>query len=372
MKIAIVYDRIIKVGGAERVLSTLHEMWPDAPFFTAVYDRKKAPFAKSFDIQTTFLQHIPFAKNTLEWFPWLTPLAFEMFDFHAFDAVITVTSAEAKSIITSPDICHICYCLTPTRYLWSAARQYERIGIPGFILRLMAPTLRRWDLIASKRPDFMVGISHVVETRIKKYYKRLCDEVIYPPVDTAFFERNTDAPKNCPFPTGSYLLSVGRLVYYKRFDRVIDTCQKNNIPLLIIGRGAEGRALRSKASSSVRIISNILTDEELRSYYHDCRAFVFGGREDFGIVAVEAAAAGKAILCPNESGMAEIVNVGETGMLFDDTKDEAFGKALKIFFQTSFDPQACKNQARLFDRSEFMRDFRAFVESSVLSYNRRV
>jgi glycosyltransferase involved in cell wall biosynthesis len=195
---------------------------------------------------------------------------------------------------------------------------------------------------------------------------------MYPPVDTAYFETNPGKFDESPFPSGSYLLSVGRLVGYKRFDRVIRACIKNNIPLVVIGSGREERALKSQSSGNIRFITKSLTDRELRQYYHNCRGFVFGGKEDFGIVAVEALAAGKGVLCPRQSGMAEGVREGITGMLFDDTSETEFDTALKRFFDTSYDRHACQTQARKFEKSKFMKDFRAFVESSVLSYNRRI
>lgn len=370
MKIALVYDRVNKIGGAERILSVLHELWPDAPLYTSVYDREKATFAKSFSVRSSFIQHIPFAKNAHEFFPWLTPLAFESFDFHEFDAVISITSAEAKFIITPPSVCHICYCLTPTRYLWSGATEYERLGIPGMILRWMSPMLRRWDMIAATRPDYMVAISRVVRERIKKYYRRNVHAVIYPPVDTRYFSQYAEKPSHSPFESGSYLLSVGRLVRYKRFDLVMRSCQKHGIPLLIIGKGKEERFLRSIATSSTRFITETLTDEELRRYYHDCRGFAFGGREDFGIASVEAAASGKGVLCPRESGMAETVKEGVTGMTFDDASRATLDDAVKRFYHSHYDPNVCERESRKFDTLKFMKEFRTFVESAVLTYNR--
>ena len=372
MKIAIVYDRINKVGGAERILTALHELYPDAPFYTSVFDSSQTVFAKDFAIRTSFIQHIPFAKRAHEWFAWLTPLAFELFDFHGFDAVISVTSAEAKSIITPPHVCHICYCLTPTRYLWSGALIYEKEGLAGKVLRLVGPILRRWDLIASTRPDVMAAISQTVAKRIEIYYRRTVESVIYPPADTEFFAEKQDKPKNSPFETGSYLLSVGRLVSYKRFDSIIDACTKTGIPLLVIGQGSQEGKLRSRAGQNVRFITTPLTDDELRAYYHDCRGFVFGGVEDFGIVAVEAQAAGKGILVPEGSGMAEVCREGVTGMTFGINEEKVLEDTVTRFFESTFDPEACKRQAQRFSKKKFMKIFRAFVQSSVLSYNRRI
>jgi len=170
MKIALVYDRVSKIGGAERVLEVLHEIWPKAPLYTAVYNPKTAPWAKKFKVVPSFLNCFPFAKTKHEAYPWLTPLVFESFDLTNFDIVISVTSAEAKGIITRPETLHICYCLTPTRYLWSGYKDYFRNKTFRFLTKPIVGYLRYWDKIAAQRPDIYLAISKNVATRIKKYY----------------------------------------------------------------------------------------------------------------------------------------------------------------------------------------------------------
>jgi len=169
MKVALVYDRVNKWGGAERVLLALHEIWPDAPLYTAVYDPKRAPWAKVFDVRPSFLQHFPFAKSHHELYPWLTQMAFESFSFDEYDVVISVTSAEAKAIITKPRTLHVCYCLTPTRYLWSGYETYQETtrGLVKQLHRWMVPHLRKWDMVASSRPDYYIAISKRVKERIE-------------------------------------------------------------------------------------------------------------------------------------------------------------------------------------------------------------
>lgn len=194
MKVAFVYDRVNKWGGAERVLLALHEIWPEAPLYTTVYDEKKAPWAKVFPkVITSFLQKFPFAKSHHELYPWLTPLAFETFDFTDYDVVISLTSAEAKDIITKPQTLHICYCLTPTRYLWSHYGEY--LNNPGFgfltdsIYKILIPRLssglKATDRICAQRPDEYIAVSKTVQKRIKEYYYR-DSEVLYPGIDTDF------------------------------------------------------------------------------------------------------------------------------------------------------------------------------------------
>jgi len=163
MKVALVYDRVNKWGGAERVLLALHELFPDAPLYTSVYNKDKTKWAKVFDIRTSFLQEFPFAKEAHELYPLLMPAAFESFNFDEFDLVISITSEAAKGIITKPHTRHICYCLTPTRYLWSGYKEYFQNGLSK-ILSLPAITyLRHWDRVASTRPDAYIAISHEVQ-----------------------------------------------------------------------------------------------------------------------------------------------------------------------------------------------------------------
>ena len=181
LKIAVVYDRVNKWGGAERVLLTLHEMFPDAPLYTSVYDERSAPWAKVFPkVYTSFLQKIPFAKSNHEYLGWLMPMVFEQFDFGEYDLVISVTSEAAKGIITRPGTMHICYLLTPTRYLWSGYEGYFKNPFLRFFSKPVINYLRAWDKIAAMRPDKIIAISTEVRRRIKKYYGR-DSEIVFPP-----------------------------------------------------------------------------------------------------------------------------------------------------------------------------------------------
>src|SRR3989338_4440016 len=181
MKVALVYDRVNKWGGAERVLLALHKIFPDAPLYTSVYDNDKAPWAKVFKIKTSFLQNFPFASQNHEFYAPLMPLVFESFSFDEYDLVISVTSEAAKGILTKPQTKHICYCLTPTRYLWSGYEDYFKNPILRFISKQVVFYLRFWDKIASQRPDVLIAISKEVQKRIKKYYDR-DSSIIYPPL----------------------------------------------------------------------------------------------------------------------------------------------------------------------------------------------
>ncbi len=363
MNVAIIYDRVTKWGGAERVLLSLHKIWPNAPLYTAVYDRARAGWADVFTVQPSFLQKIPLAKHIHEFLPWATPLAFEAFDLNAYDVVLSVTSAEAKYVITRPGTVHICYCLTPTRYLWSGYTQYQDypgLGIVSpvvrFFHRLMAPRLRQWDLVGSSRPDYYLAISNRVASRIKTYYRRDTAKVIYPPVDTHMFSREK---KTKPLQT-PYFLTVSRLVGYKRVDILVDAFNYLKWPLVIIGQGRDAARLRRKAGNSITFIPRV-SDADLVSWYQHCEAFVYAAEEDFGIAAVEALAAGKPVIAYGNSALNEIVSPGKTGELFGEQTSQSLVVALKRFKSRWYDTSLCKKSADRFSEARFRQEMKNTV-----------
>lgn len=361
MKVALVYDRVNKWGGAERVLLSLHALWPDAPLFTAVYDKKRAAWADVFRVNSSYLQRIPGAAYVHEFLSILTPMAFESFSFDAYDVVISVTSAEAKNIITKPETTHICYCLTPTRYLWSGFEQYRKqpgLGsistIAATALKVWAPTLRSWDRIAANRPDYYVAISKRVKERITRYYHREVAQVIYPPVDVKKF--HIGLQKNA-----GYFLTVSRLVSYKRLDILIRAFNALHLPLIIIGDGRQIRELKNMAQSNIRFVDRHLTDSELVRYYEECRAFVYTADEDFGLAAAEAQAAGKPVIAYRNSGISEFVKDGVSGVLFDRQTSDDLMKAVDTFVQNAYDPSACRSQVLKMSEDHFQNHIKTLV-----------
>ncbi len=367
LRIAFVYDRINKWGGAERVLLALHELWPDAPIYTAVYDRGRARWADVFTVRPSFMQYIPLAKNHHEWFPWLTPMAFESFMFDDYDVVISVTSAEAKFVITKPHTLHICYCLTPTRYLWSGHDVYAK---SSRILKKLTPTLRRWDIVGSSRPDYYIAISERVKARIEKYYERSVEKVIYPPVDTEKFKVQNPKLKVKELPNDFFLV-VSRLVSYKRIDLIVDAFNELQLPLIIVGTGHEKKLLRRRASDTIHFVSSHLTDEELAAYYGSCRAVVSAADEDFGISMGEAQAAGKPVIAYAQSGASEIIRDGETGILFSEQSQKSIVESVRKLESVSIDSQACRIRAKRFDTSVFMKDMKKIVEALHQTYQQQ-
>jgi glycosyltransferase involved in cell wall biosynthesis len=371
-RVALVYDRVNKWGGAERVMLALHELFPTAPLYTSVYEHSRAAWAEVFPrVVTSFLQHVPFASSHHEFFPYLTPLAFESFDFSQYQAVISVTSADAKSIITQPGTFHLCYCLTPTRYLWSHREEYKRQlgGVLEFVSRPSFKYLKYWDKIAAARPDYYVSISHTVKDRIQKYYG-IESDVVYPPVDV-----NRFSGKTTPNQFKDYFLYVGRMVPYKRADVVVKAFNRTKLPLVVVGSGNlswdagtyESELMRT-AGPNIHFLGHV-SETELVSLYKNCRAFIFFHEEDFGIVPVEAQAAGKPVIGLNRGGLTETVINGQTGILLDSDSDQALAGAVTNFRPEKFVSAAIKKHAEKFSLERFNQEFVKVLSSKWREYN---
>lgn len=352
MKVALVYDRVNKWGGAERVLLALHQLFPKAPLYTSVYDKRKAQWASVFDVRTSFLQTMPYAKEKHEVFAMLMPIAFESFSFDQYDLVISVTSEAAKGVITKPGTKHICYCLTPTRYLWSGYSEYFEKDWMRALSKPVVAYLRSWDVVVAKRPDVYVAISHEVQKRIKKYYHR-DSQVIYPPL--------TLQQGNLPDRTGSYYLIVSRLVRYKRIDLAIQACNRLELPLQIVGVGDEEKNLRKIAGKTIQFLGKV-SDEKLTEYYSNCKALLFPGLEDFGLTVVEAQAHGKPVIAYKDGGQLDTVIDGKTGVLFSPQTVDAMTKAIERFQTKAFDPKVATAWAKKFSSERFEDQFTKLIK----------
>jgi len=367
MKVALVYDRVNKFGGAERVLLALHEIWPEAPLFTAVYNPKTACWAGVFKVIPSFLNKFPLAKTNHEIYVGLAPIAFESFDFSDFDVVISVTSAEAKGIITKPSTFHICYCLTPTRYLWSGEKDYfANPGFGGFnflarvLIKPLFSYLKKWDKIACFRPDCMVAISKNVQARIKKYYGRESD-FIYPLVGIKMNQEG-EVSSAADKDKERYFLIVSRLVSYKKVDLAVGVFNKLGWRLKIVGVGREMGRLKKMAKGNVEFLGE-LTDEALLGYYQGCAALIMVQEEDFGLVAVEAQSTGKPVIAYRKGGAAESVIDGKTGILFGVQSKEGLLQGLRKFERMEFSAKACRQNAARFAKEVFKKEFKRLVLS---------
>lgn len=364
MKVALVYDRINKWGGAERVLLALHQMYPNASVFTSVYHPKKANWAVVFQkkgtsqshVATSFLQRFPFAISSHEWYPILMPLAFESFSFDAYDLVISITSEAAKGILTKAHTKHINYCLTPTRYLWSGYKEYFHHPVMKAIAKPAVSYLRSWDRIAAKRPDAIVAISQEVRKRIKMYYGHNA-VVIYPPVTLRNIRK-----QNIGIKEKGYFLCVSRLVPYKKIDLAIQACNKLSFPLKIIGEGSASLSLRRIAGPTVEFLGHV-SDTRLAQYYANSRGLIFPGIEDFGLVMVEAQQFGVPVLAFKGGGALETVIEGKTGLFFPSQTVQSLTAMLKKFAAYQFDSKISQINSAKYSFRVFKRKFKTFVDS---------
>lgn len=346
MRVALVYDRVNSWGGAERVLLALHRIFPDAPLYTSVYDPKKTAWADVFPkIIPSFLQNFPLIKTRHDLFPFLMPIAFESFDFSSYDLVVSVTSEAAKGIITVPGTKHICYCLTPTRYLWSGYSDYFKSFARRFVSYPIVYYLKKWDVVAIRRPDIVIGISETVIGRIKKYYGRK-SKLIYPPVDMKIGKASV----------GEYYLVVSRLVPYKKIDIVVDLFNQINKEIIIVGDGSERRKLEKRANNNIKFVGKI-SDNSLMRYYANCKALIFPQEEDFGIVAVEAQLAGKPVIAYRAGAAIETVLNGVTGVFFDRQDKKSLFRAIQKFEAMEFKSIDCRRNASKFSYRKFKREF---------------
>lgn len=376
MKIALIYDRVNKWGGAERVLLALHKLFPKAPLFTSVYNPKNASWANSFTVKTSFLQKFPHVVNNHELYPFLMPLAFERFDLDDYDLVISVTSEAAKGVITRPKTKHICYCLTPTRYLWSGYEDYFKNKPMRVAAHPAVSYLRKWDKQAASRPDTMVAISKEVQERIKKYYYR-DSMIVYPPLS---LEDSAKRPSNSSTiytvrnrrssgrsRTTGYFLLVSRLskyTQYKRVDLAIEACNRLKLPLKIVGTGGWMKELKKMAGPTIEFVGSV-SDEELKKHYANCRALIFPAVEDFGLVVVEAQAFGKPVIALRKGGALDTIDEGKTGIFFDEQSVSALTEALQTFMHMEFNPEAAKKQAEKFSEKKFGENFLKIVKNVV-------
>lgn len=361
LRVAIVYDRVNKWGGAERVLLALHDLFPDAPLFTSVYNPTKASWAKVFPVVASFLQNIPFVLTRHEYFPYLMPIAFETFNFDAYDLVISVTSEAAKGILTKPQTKHVCLCLTPTRYLWSGYKEYFRNSLLQIFTMPVVWYLRAWDRIASQRPDGYIAISKEVQDRIKKYYARE-STVIYPPV-TLKVAKGRKESKEAKEIDGNYFLVVSRLsafTSYKRVDIAVKAATRLGLPLVVVGDG-DATVFKKFAGPQVRFVGKV-SDEELASYYNGCKALIFPGYEDFGLVMVEAQAAGKPVVAYKAGGAVEIIKEGKTGVFFTKQTTESLVEVLKTFNEHDYNSQVCRENAKRFSQEIFQEEIISYIQ----------
>lgn len=361
MKVALVHDYLNQMGGAERVVLALHEIFPDAPLYTSIYDPKRVdPAFQKIDIRTSFMQKLPFVMKHHQPYLPLYPFAMENLDLRGYDLVLSSSSAFGKGVITRPETLHICYCHTPMRWCWNYTEYVEReqIGkLPRKVLPLFITGLRIWDQTSALRVDHFIANSPVVAERIAKYYRRDAI-VIPPPVEASRFPFD---PSTQP---EDYFLIVSRFLPYKRIDLAIAACNALRLPLVIIGSGRYEQELRKMAGPTIRFLGR-LSDTEVLHYYAHCRALLLPGEEDFGITPLEAQASGRPVIAYGAGGALTSVIDGVTGAFFDEQTVKSLSAVLATFDYRQFDPGTIRNHALEFDKPRFHRRILQFIEAKM-------
>lgn len=364
-KVAIVCDWLTSIGGAERVVLALHELFPNAPIYTSQYDPKQIDWFKNADVKTTWLQGLPKKSTIRKLLPVLRRQAFQNIDLRDFDIVISSSGAEAKAVHKlKPGALHITYCHSPTHYYWQRYEDY--LKEPGFGmlnplarsgLRVLGGPMRKWDYKVAQRPDILIANSTHIQKKIKEYYGR-DSVVIFPPVDTERFEQSKQ-------PKRHGLVISGRQVPYKRIDLAIQAAIQLKLSLTVIGNGPMHEKLLTLAHSHKNItFLTKVTDTEMPQLIGSAELFLFPGIEDFGIAPVEALAAGTPVVAFNEGGALDYIT-DETGILFEKQTVNSLANAITIALNTKWNHQKISNFAQKFNKQNFKSKFSDLLLKSI-------
>lgn len=360
MQVALIHDYLKEYGGAERVLEALHEIFPDAPLYTAYKDLESMGESgrrfKDWDIKTSWFQNFPLASFLVSPFRIFAPVMFESFDLSEYDVIISSCNTYfAKAVITKPEALHISYIHTPPRYLYgyTTSFNYKKNPVTKILGEIANHFLRIYDFETSQRPDILIANSKNVADRIKKFYRR-DSVVIYPPVELGERVKREGERK--------YFLSVGRLVKGKGMEIVVEACAKLGLLLKVVGSGPELEGLRVKGKGGRVEFLGQVSDEELPKLYAGAIATILASEdEDFGIVAVESMAAGTPVIAPRSGGYLETIVDGKTGILFVND----LVKAIKNFDPSKFKVEDCRKQAEKFSKERFKKEILELVDKHI-------
>lgn len=369
LKVAIVHDFLDTYGGAERVLGMICEMFPKAPIYTLLYDEEKMRGKfEDREIRVSFLQSLPrFLKKRKKYLLPLMPTVPETFDLRDFDLVISSSGAWSKGIVTRLNTIHVAYLHSPMRFVWDYKDKYfedskNKIGI---CKRLFLTYLRIWDFEAAQRPDVLVANSNFTKGRINKYYRREA-EIVYPGLD--IFPQDKESNDN--FKEKNYFLFASRLSPYKKAELVVEVFNKMGLPLIIIGEGEEQEKIKKIAKENIKVIG-WQSDEELKGYYKNCRAFIFPAVDDFGLTTIEAMSYGKPVIAIRDGGAKEIIKEGISGEFFDAQTIEVLADGVRRFLgnENKYQPDIIRKEAEKFSKENFKRNFSKIVEEEVNKSN---
>jgi len=369
MKIALVHDYLAEYGGAERVVEAFHELWPEAPLYTAFVDWKRlgshADRFRNWNIKTSWVQHFPLIKKFISPLRFLAPIIWESFDLREFDVVLTSSGwFIPRGVIVKKPTVHICYIHHPPRNLYGYAtgsnlQKYWPVRLYTIFVNFF---LRNYDFKTAQKVDYFIANSKETARRVEKFYRR-DSTVIYPPIETMSKAKKM-SPAHCHLSPKSYYLSVGRLSWAKRMDIIIEACNKLKLPLKIVGVGKEKESLMKIAGPTIEFLGSI-SDVELVEAYTHAKALIFSALdEDFGMVPVEAMAYGTPVIGLSQGGIKETVIEGKTGVLFDTPNIKDLMDAIKRFEKQSLVTdwtKECISRAAVFDKNVFKRKLKDFV-----------
>jgi glycosyltransferase involved in cell wall biosynthesis len=362
MKTALIHEWLVTEAGAESVLQSIYRLFPgDLHVLFHDPDGLRGTRWEQAPVRASMLQRIPFGRKHHRAFLPLYPMAIEQFDLRDYNVVLSSSYAVAKGALTSSDQLHICYCHSPMRYVWDLTFEYlDAAGLTGglksFLVRSIFHYIRLWDAVSSVRVNHFIANSHYIAHRIEKCYNRP-STVIYPPVDV---ERFSIAPRR-----DDYFVTISRLVPYKRIDIAIEAFNRLGLRLLVIGEGPQEKALKRMARPNIEFLGYV-SPHEMADYLSRSRGFVFCAEEDFGIVNVEAQAAGVPVIAYGRGGALETVLEHETGLFFYKQNVDSLVATIKDFLsrEERFDPQAIRANAERFPRERFEREFKKFIDDA--------
>ena len=366
MKVAIIHDWLTGMRGGEKCLEVFCELYPSATMFTLVHIKGGvSETIERMDIKTSFLQKFPNIEKNYRYYLPLMPKAIESFDLSGYDLILSSSHCVAKGVKVPKNATHICYCYTPMRYIWSMYDQY--FGNSKFYvkiaIKMIMPYLQKWDIESSKSVNYFVAISEYVGERIGRIYNRNLD-VIYPPVDTDFFSLTSDFGPRLYRGTLDYYLIVSAFAPYKKVDLAIEVFNQLGYPLKIVGSGQDEGKLKKIAKKNIEFLG-WRNNEELRNYYQNCKALIFPGEEDFGIVPVEAQASGKPVIAYRKGGVLETVVDGKTGVFFEEQTVQSLSEAIIKFEGMKFDEVVIRTNSEKFGREKFKKKIKNYIDEKL-------
>ncbi|MGJ3240969.1 MAG: glycosyltransferase [Anaerolineae bacterium] len=368
MQLALVHDWLNQIGGAEDVLATLVERYPDSPIYTSIYAPEIMPdYYQEWDIRTLWMDRLPAIHQHHQPYLPLYPLAWQGLDLSAYDVILSNKSGFCHGLsFDQTSTVHICYCLAPTRYVWQLDAYIKREGLGRIAemgLRPLISLMKRWDYQAAQTVSHFIAISTEIQARIQAYYDR-DSAIIYPPVETARFQ------PVAPHEVDDYFLIVSRLIPYKRIDLAVQAATRLDIPLKIGGTGRDLERLQAMAGETVEFLGYV-PDDNLPGLMARARAFLFPGLEDFGITPVQAEAAGRPVIAYKGGGALDTVIDGVTGTFFEEQTVESLMAVMAQFNADHYDPIAIRRHALKFDTGVFNQQIASYIEGAWEAHQRR-